>query len=120
LPRTKRVLNLLSMGANEFDDPRIAAVYDILDADRSDLDVYASIVTELGATSVLDLGCGTGIFAIRLAAGGLEVTGVDPAGAMLAVARAKPGADRVRCGRGRSGIARSATPSSTVWRAGRR
>jgi SAM-dependent methyltransferase len=84
------------MGANEFDDPRIAAVYDVFDADRSDLDVYADIVAELGATSVLDLGCGTGTLAIRLAAAGLDVIGVDPAGAMLAVARAKPGADRVR------------------------
>jgi SAM-dependent methyltransferase len=83
-------------GANEFDDPRIAAVYDIFDADRSDLDVYAEIVTELGATSVLDLGCGTGTLALRLAACGLDVTGVDPADAMLAVAQAKPGADRVR------------------------
>ena len=84
------------VGANEFDDPRIAAVYDIFDADRSDLDVYAAIVTEFGAASVLDLGCGTGTLAVMLAARGFEVTGVDPAGAMLDVARAKPGADRVR------------------------
>lgn len=84
------------MGANEFDDPRIAAVYDILDTDRSDLDVYAAIATEFGASSVLDLGCGTGTLAIMLAARGLDLTGVDPAGAMLDVARGKPGADRVR------------------------
>jgi SAM-dependent methyltransferase len=81
---------------NEFDDPRIAAVYDIFDADRSDLDVYAAMVMEFGATSVLDLGCGTGTLAIMLAARGLDVIGVDPAGAMLDVARAKPAADRVR------------------------
>jgi SAM-dependent methyltransferase len=86
----------MSMGANEFDDPRIAAVYDIFDADRRDLDVYAAIVTEFGAASVLDLGCGTGTLAIMLAARGFDVTGVDSAGAMLDVARAKPGADRVR------------------------
>jgi SAM-dependent methyltransferase len=84
------------VGANEFDDPRIAAVYDIFDADRRDLDVYAAMVTEFGAASVLDLGCGTGTLAIMLAARGLDVTGVDPAGAMLDVARAKPGADRVQ------------------------
>ena len=84
------------MGVNEFDDPRIAAVYDSFDADRRDLDMYASMVTEFGAAKVLDLGCGTGTFAIMLAARGFDVTGVDPAGAMLDVARAKPGADRVR------------------------
>jgi SAM-dependent methyltransferase len=84
------------VGANEFDNPRIAAVYDTFDADRSDLDVYAAMVTEFGAASVLDLGCGTGTLAIMLAARGFDVTGVDPAGAMLDVARAKPNAGRVR------------------------
>ncbi|MET8991810.1 class I SAM-dependent methyltransferase [Nonomuraea wenchangensis] len=82
--------------AEEFEDPRLAAVYDPLDPDRSDLDVYAAIAAELGARSVLDVGCGTGTFALMLAARGLEVTGVDPAAASLAVARAKPGAERVR------------------------
>jgi SAM-dependent methyltransferase len=84
------------VGANEFDDPRIAGVYDIFDSDRSDLDLYLAVVAELGASRVLDLGCGTGTLAIMLASSGRDVVGVDPAGAMLDVARAKPGADRVR------------------------
>lgn len=79
-----------------FEDPRLAAVYDPLDPDRSDLDVYAAIVDELGARSVLDIGCGTGTFACLLALQGKEVIGVDPARASLDVARHKPGADRVR------------------------
>ena len=79
-----------------FEHPRLAAIYDALDPDRSDLDAYAAIAEELGVHHVLDLGCGTGTFALRLADLGLEVTGVDPAGASLAVARAKPGAERVR------------------------
>ena len=79
-----------------FAHPRLAAVYDAFDADRSDLDAYLAIVDELGAGSVLDVGCGTGTLALRLAARGLDVVGVDPAAASLAVARAKPGADRVR------------------------
>ena len=79
-----------------FEHPRLAAIYDALGSDRSDLDGYAAIVEEFGASRVLDVGCGTGTFALLLAARGVQVIGVDPAGGSLAVARAKPGADRVR------------------------
>jgi SAM-dependent methyltransferase len=79
-----------------FAEPRLAEVYDPLDPDRGDLDPYAAMVDEFGARSVLDIGCGTGTFACLLARRGLTVTAVDPAAASLAVARAKPGADRVR------------------------
>jgi SAM-dependent methyltransferase len=79
-----------------FADRRLARIYDPLDPDRGDLDVYAAIAAEFGARTVLDVGCGTGTFACMLAARGLEVTGVDPALASLDVARAKPGAGAVR------------------------
>jgi SAM-dependent methyltransferase len=79
-----------------FADPRLARVYDVIESDRSDLRPYLRLVEEFGARRVLDVGCGTGTFACLLAARGLEVTGVDPAAASLAVARVKPGADRVR------------------------
>jgi SAM-dependent methyltransferase len=78
-----------------FEHPRLAAIYDALDSDRGDLDVYAAIAAELGARSVLDVGCGTGAFALLLASRGLEVTGVDPAESSLDVARAKSGSERV-------------------------
>jgi SAM-dependent methyltransferase len=79
-----------------FEEPRLARVYDPLDPDRDDLVVYAAIAAEFGARSVLDIGCGTGTFACLLAGRGVDVIGVDPAGASLDVARAKPGAGRVR------------------------
>jgi SAM-dependent methyltransferase len=78
-----------------FEHPRLAAIYDALEPDRSDLEVYAAIADELGARHVLDVGCGTGTFCLLLAERGLEVTGVDPADGSLAVARAKPGGERV-------------------------
>ena len=79
-----------------FEDPRLARLYDLLDPDRPDLDAYLSIADEFGAQRVLDVGCGTGVFALMLAERGYEVVGVDPAGASINVARSKPGADRVR------------------------
>ena len=78
-----------------FADPRLAAIYDDIDGDRSDLDHYEAIVDELGARSVLDIGCGTGVLGCRLARRGVTVIGLDPAHASLDVARAKPGADRI-------------------------
>lgn len=79
-----------------FSNTRLARVYDPLDPDRSDLDNYMDIVDEFRATSVLDVGCGTGTFCCRLVTErDLRVLGVDPAGASVDVARAKAGADRV-------------------------
>ncbi len=79
-----------------FENPRLVTIYDAFDPDRCDLEVYAHLVAELGACRVLDVGCGTGTFALLLVDGGVEVVGVDPAAGSLAVARAKPGADRAR------------------------
>jgi SAM-dependent methyltransferase len=77
-------------------NPRLAAIYDVSDPDRSDLNAYVAVVEELGGSRVLDVGCGTGTLALMLAERGYDVVGVDPAAASLAVARAKPGADLVR------------------------
>ncbi len=79
-----------------YEDPRLARVYDPLDPVRTDLEVYAALVDEFRARSVLDVGCGTGTFACLLARRGVSVVGLDPAAASLEVARTKPGADGVR------------------------
>lgn len=88
------------MADEAFTNPRLAALYDPLDPDRSDLEPYARMAEEFGARRVLDIGCGTGVFALLLAARGIDVVGVDPALASLDVARGKPGGERPRwiCG----------------------
>jgi SAM-dependent methyltransferase len=80
-----------------FAEPRLAQIYDLLDSpDRADLAPYLAMADEFNTTSVIDFGCGTGILACRLAALGKEVVGIDPAAAMLDVAKRKAYADRVR------------------------
>ncbi len=78
-----------------FADPRQAVLYDLFDHDRSDLDAYVAIIEEFDAHGVIDIGCGTGCLAVRLAENGIRVIAVDAAAASLDVARAKPYADRV-------------------------
>jgi ubiquinone/menaquinone biosynthesis C-methylase UbiE len=78
-----------------FADPRLAQIYDAFDGERDDLDLYLRIAAELDAHRVVDVGCGTGSLALRLAETGRIVTGVEPAAASLAVARKKPGAAAV-------------------------
>lgn len=81
---------------DHYADPRQAVLYDDLDGSREDLDAYLALVDELGARTVVDIGCGTGSLPVLLAQNGIDVVGVDPAVASLEVARGKPGADRVR------------------------
>ncbi|MER5617097.1 class I SAM-dependent methyltransferase [Streptomyces sp. NPDC002215] len=79
-----------------FAHPRLAAIYDALEPDRGDLDAYVRLAEQIGARQVLDIGCGTGVFALLLADRGIEVVGVDPATAAIDVARGKRGSERVR------------------------
>lgn len=78
-----------------YTDPRLAAVYDRENSGRWDTDFYLDLADELAAVVVTDLGCGTGALACDLAAKDRHVTGVDPATAMLDIARARSGAQRV-------------------------
>ncbi len=70
-------------------------MYDVECAGRWDHDFYLALAEELGARSVVDIGCGTGVFAVDAAERGLRAVGVDPAAAILEVARHRPGGDAV-------------------------
>ncbi|HVB41508.1 MAG TPA: class I SAM-dependent methyltransferase [Streptosporangiaceae bacterium] len=88
----------------EFNDPRLVTVYDAMCPWSRDDDFFLSVVNETPAARVLDLGCGTGRLALGMATAGHTVTGVDPAQASLAAARAKPGASRVTWTEGTSPV----------------
>jgi SAM-dependent methyltransferase len=77
-----------------FDDSLFASLYDHFNTWDVCDDFYLSLARE-GGGSVLDLGCGTGMLASRIAREGLDVTGVDPAEGMLRVARARDGGEQV-------------------------
>ena len=78
-----------------YDDALLASTYDAENAGRDDIEFYLALADELAANDVTDLGCGTGLLACDLAAAGHTVTGIDPASAMLEIARTRPGGDRV-------------------------
>lgn len=77
-----------------YQNAQIAEIYDLTNARGQDTNFYLSLAG-VRPCSVLDLGCGTGTLCCALAERGHQVTGVDPAAAMLAVARSKPHAEQV-------------------------
>ncbi|MGB0388108.1 MAG: class I SAM-dependent methyltransferase [Ardenticatenaceae bacterium] len=77
-------------------EPRLVALYDIENLHGADTDFYIRLAADLDARRILDLGCGTGLLTRQLAVDGRHVTGIDPASAMLAVARRQPDAGRVQ------------------------
>ncbi|WP_432571665.1 class I SAM-dependent methyltransferase [Kineococcus sp. SYSU DK005] len=87
-----------------FEHLRLVALYDVLNGERVDLRPYVELVEAEGAHLVIDLGCGTGVLALLLAASGRDVIAVDPAAGSLDLARTKPGAAAVRWLHGGAGV----------------
>ena len=72
---------------SEFSDPRLVAIYDTVNPIAEYETFYLELAARLAATSIIDIGCGTGLLTFELAKRGHRMIGVEPAPAMLAVAR---------------------------------
>ena len=77
-------------------DPRLVELYDLDNPRGIDTDFYLALATDMNAHRIIDFGCGTGLLTCELAVEGREIIGIDPSAAMLAIARRKPGAERVQ------------------------
>ncbi len=100
-----------------YSDPALIAVYDALNAGREDIDYYLSQLPNM-PQRVLDIGCGTGRFALELAARGHDVCAVDPAPGMVAFAREKPGADLIEWYVGRCCVVPKSRPFDFIFMTG--
>lgn len=75
-----------------YSDPRLVDFYDLENGWGQDTRYCAELART--ANSVLDFGCGTGLFLAGIA-DGRPMVGVDPAAAMLEVARSRPNGDQI-------------------------
>jgi SAM-dependent methyltransferase len=80
----------------EFHDPRLVALYDEQEPSRVDTAFYVDLAARLSASTILDIGCGTGAITCELARRGHRMTGIDPSSEMLDVARHRESGDLVQ------------------------
>ena len=97
---------------SEFYDPRLVAVYDTLNPIAEYERFYLDLAQKLSASSIVDVGCGTGLLTCELAGRGHRLVGVEPSGRCSgspAAARLRAGAmgggRRAAVGRGRGSLA---------------
>lgn len=77
-----------------YENPELAELYDVFSGWSKDRDFYLSLAGD-EPLRILDVGCGTGLLCNALAGIGHSVTGVDPAAAMLDLARQQPRGDGI-------------------------
>lgn len=83
------------MAEDPYRDEQLVELYDIDNAASDDHAYYRALAELVGATKIIDFGCGTGLLTRALATPGRMVIGVDPSTTMLGYARRQPGAEAV-------------------------
>jgi len=73
----------------EFSDPRLSSLYDILNPFSDDTKFYIEFTEKYPKSTIIDIGCGTGLLTCELAKLGHKMIGVEPEKSMLEIARHK-------------------------------
>lgn len=90
-PISRHKSTLISSFENaQYTDPLLIDLYDLQNAGVDDYRFYEQRIGD-EAMMIADIGCGTGVFAMRLANLGHIVTAIEPAPEMLKVARTRHG-----------------------------
>ncbi|CAN5748456.1 class I SAM-dependent methyltransferase [soil metagenome] len=79
----------------QFTNPLLVSAYDAMNSFGEDGDFWVREIERLSPKRIIDLGCGTGLLTCELARRGYDMVGIEPAGAMLDIARTKPDAEKV-------------------------
>ena len=80
----------------EFHDPRLVAIYDTVNPIAQYQRFYLELAEKLPASSIIDIGCGTGLLTCELAKRGHKMIGVEPSSTMLDAARLRTDVEDVR------------------------
>lgn len=80
---------------SEFSNPDLVKLYDIICPLGKDSEFFCEIAKKVGAKSIIDLGCGTGILTCELARKDYQMIGVEPSAQMLEIAKSRPDSEKV-------------------------
>jgi len=80
---------------SEFSDLQLVAIYDTVNPIAEYETFYLDLAAKLSASSIIDIGCGTGLLTCELAKRGHRLIEIEPSKAMLEVARRRDCGERV-------------------------
>jgi len=81
---------------SEFYDPRLVTIYDTVNPIGEYAMFYLELAAQLSASSIIDIGCGSGLLTCELAKQGHKLVGVEPSRAMLDLAQQRLPGEQVR------------------------